>query len=287
MKKTFSIKESISFGYNTFKNNWKFWVIATLIASTGYGAMSSTSGDTTNDTNNTPEYLQNIDSQTDLTSYVTTNSPLTNVLGTTSSQTKALDKNDALIMGLIIGIIFAIMAALIIPLFILFTAISVIFQMGYKRLLLNAVRGETLSYKTILSEVSVKKAWRLILSSLLALIIVVAGLFLFVIPGIYFALKYIFIPYVTVEEDPGIMNSLKRSSNISDGAKLKLLGYILIFILLYIVGFLALGVGAFVVMIINSLSFAYIYNSLKQQGDGQVQEPLESAPPVSTPLPSA
>src|SRR3990167_4527856 len=28
MNKTFSISEAISFGWNTFKSNWKFWVLA-------------------------------------------------------------------------------------------------------------------------------------------------------------------------------------------------------------------------------------------------------------------
>jgi hypothetical protein len=300
MKKTFSISKAISFSWDTFKNNWKFWIVVFFIYIAGIGG--SGLGKNFPPKANDSDYLENTKVNTttyktdafrnierygnSLTPLALVNLPFSrnpeNVLGASSYQAQnsllspnTLDKQQPwvftvlLILSLVIGTIFVAMTSLV----------SVIFSMGYISLTLDAVRSKQVYYKTLLSQVSFKKAVKLVLSQMLVGLIVAFGLFLFVIPGICFALKYSMVPYLIIDKDMDIGESLKESSKVTKGVRLEILLMYIVSGLLILLGVLVLGVGVIPASIVVSITQAYVYETLLKQSTEEDKVEI----PVSTP----
>lgn len=272
MNKTFSVKEAISYGWNTFKNNWKFWVVVTLLV--GIGRMGGGAGSIKNSTNNLDfnKYKQQLNTETMDFTTMEEGSSITerfenSVLGTaTEEATKDLG-TEKWPVGLMIltGIIAVIVGAFAFTFTVLTALAGIIFKMGHINLTLDAARGKEVYYKTLLNQVSFKKALRFLASVGLSGLAIAFGYILFIIPGILLTFKYMFVPYVVVDEDPGIFDALKRSSQITKGVRNKLFVYVLAMFGLSILGLLAFGIGIYVVTIIGSLSLAYIYITVLKQ----------------------
>lgn len=292
MKKTFSITEALSFGWLTLKSNWKFWVIALLLsfgikASSGFSyenvfsnnskqlqttVNSSTTipGNSTNGLDYTDQYYENLLNFNNLGS---------NVLGVSTQDQSNLNRlTRPLLVAAIVGVVVFIAT---LPLTFLIGLVSVILKMGYINLTLDAARGEQVYYKTLLNQVSLKKAIRLLTAQFLTGLLSVVGLVLFIVPGVIFMLKYSLVSYVIVDQDAKIGEALKKSSELTKGVRTKLLGLFLVYLLLLAVGFLALGYGVIAAMIVISLSSAYVYNELLKQQDNIVSldQQVESPEP--------
>jgi len=96
-------------------------------------------------------------------------------------------------------------------------------------------------------------------------IIVLFSFFLLIVPGIYKALEYIFMPYIFLENDdksPGEI--LAESSMITKGKKLMLFKFVLSFSGWYILGFLCFGVGILFVNPYFEMSLKELYLKLKK-----------------------
>ncbi|SRR5258706_11435060 len=91
------------------------------------------------------------------------------------------------------------------------------------------------------------------------------GLVLFIFPGIYFATKYWFAPYIYVDKRTGIMESFKESEKLSQGIKRRLFLLGLVQAGIIIAGALALVVGLLVALPINTISDIYVYRKLQEQ----------------------
>lgn len=157
-----------------------------------------------------------------------------------------------------------------------------ILQLGYINLLAAVARGGPFSYHLILKNLNGKKAAKFLVATLLYGILVGVGLILLVIPGIYFATKYLFFAFITAEEDPGILASLRRSAELTKGVKLKLFFFILACLLLQIAGVLVFGIGLLATVNIGSLAVAYIYTQLNPQTSDLATHPTTQPPPSPT-----
>ena len=312
MKKTFSISKAVSFSWDTFKNNWKFWIVVFFIYVAGSGIGGSGLGKNFPPKANDSDYLENTKINTttyktdafrnikrygnSLTPMALVNLPFSknpeNVLGASSyqAQDSLLSPNTnlgvlnpnilakqqpwvftvLLTLSLVIGVIFVAMTSLV----------SVIFNMGYVSLTLDAVRNKQVYYKTLLSQVSFKKAVKLVLSQMLVGLIIAFGLFLFVIPGICFALKYSMVPYLIIDKDMDIGESLKESSKVTKGVRLEILLMYIVSVLLILLGVLVLGVGIIPAFIVVSIVQAYVYDTLLKQSteEGKVEIPASTPP---------
>lgn len=96
-------------------------------------------------------------------------------------------------------------------------------------------------------------------------IIVIAGLFLLIVPGIYFGVRFAWAPYYVVEhEDASIIDAMKWSWAASDDRVLELLGLaliaIVVIVVVSIVGFmfLAISLASNSAPIIDSLAVVLI-----------------------------
>lgn len=98
--------------------------------------------------------------------------------------------------------------------------------------------------------------------SLLYGIVVAVGLVLLVIPGIFFALKFMFYSYYIVDKKRGPVDAIKDSSTITTGVKINLLLFASLVAMINILGALALGIGLLVTIPVSSLATAYVYRKL-------------------------
>ncbi len=108
--------------------------------------------------------------------------------------------------------------------------------------------------------------WRYYGAVTLAGLFVGLGSLLLVIPGIYLALRFYFVPQVIIEEGCGVFEALQRSSRLTLGVKWRLLGLILAFTLIIIVfslGFgVVVGMSGFLVSVLKAMGSGIFVNSL-------------------------
>ena len=289
MNKTFSISEAISFGWNTFKSNWKFWIISFFIltitsGSAFSGINTSRNFSNSNSSNNKSMYESPypIDYSEEVGSNVLRNVPQ-KVLGASSFSLNQggptsrdyqtpYEGSSSRFSKLLwvmapIGII-VLVAFLIIAL--LNTLISIVFRMGFINLTLDAVRGNQVYYKTLLNQVSLKKAYRFLVANFLVGLNVFIGLILFIIPGIVYALKYYYVSYLIVDKDMKPREAMKYSSKLTKGVRFKLLGMSFVFGLISLLGVIVLGVGLIPASIVVSLANAYVFNKLLEQTESEI-----------------
>jgi uncharacterized membrane protein len=105
--------------------------------------------------------------------------------------------------------------------------------------------------------------WQYFLASLAVGLMVAAGFILLIIPGIYLALRFIFVPYLVVDRKMGVGAALTESSRMTDGRKWQLLGFVALLILLNIVGAILLLVGLLVTMPVTMIALAHAYRTLE------------------------
>jgi len=110
-----------------------------------------------------------------------------------------------------------------------------------------------------------KHFWRMLGTVLLTGLIFVLGLILFIIPGIYWIMKYQFAAYFVVDKNMGVREAMRKSGEITKGIKWRLLVFTLSSLGVGILGVLALGVGILVAVPIIWLAYAHLYNSLLSQ----------------------
>jgi uncharacterized membrane protein len=85
---------------------------------------------------------------------------------------------------------------------------------------------------------------------------------LLVIPGIWFAITYCFVPVLIIDKNTGLAESFARSEEMTKGHKWKLFGFFIAATGLIILGVLMLLVGLLVAIPVVGLAFAHIYRTL-------------------------
>ena len=104
--------------------------------------------------------------------------------------------------------------------------------------------------------------FRYIIASFLYTCIVIAGLVLLIVPGIVWAIKYGFYPFVMIDRNTGVIESLKKSAEITEGAKLELLTLGFLLGLINFAGLIPLGLGLFLSVPIGWMAAVYAYRRL-------------------------
>ena len=110
---------------------------------------------------------------------------------------------------------------------------------------------------------------------LLYMIIVVLGLFLLIVPGVIWGIKYSFMFYIMVDQKVGPVKALEMSGQMTDGIKMDLFVLYLVYILIVIAGFLALFIGIFVAIPVLMMAQVYVYRQMSGYRDPMMNEALE------------
>ena len=111
-----------------------------------------------------------------------------------------------------------------------------------------------------------------LVGSILYFLIVLGGLILLIIPGIYWAVRYHFFGYLILDQGMSPVDAIKKSGQITRGSWWHLFVFSLAMFGIWILGFLACCVGILFAFPVILVSIAYVYRSLLAAAPA-VQEP--------------
>jgi uncharacterized membrane protein len=143
-------------------------------------------------------------------------------------------------------------------------------QFGVAFAFLKAARGDKLETKDMFE--AFKNYWNAVLASLLVFIIIIIGLILLIIPGIFFACKLAFTPYLVVDRKMAVMEALEESWRMTGGHAWKVFLIGLLAIPICIAGLLCFIVGIIISIMWVSLAFASLYHAVSSLEKASVQE---------------
>lgn len=104
--------------------------------------------------------------------------------------------------------------------------------------------------------------WIYFAATLLVGLAVVVGLLLLIVPGIIFALMFMFTSFIVIDRNLGPIEAMKESKRITHGHKWQLFGLGLLLALINLGGAIAFGVGLLVTIPVTSLAFTHAYRVL-------------------------
>ncbi len=125
---------------------------------------------------------------------------------------------------------------------------------------LKAARGDRLEIKDMFAVF--QNYWAAVLANLLVGVIIVIGIFLLIVPGIIFACRLAFVPYLVVDRKMETIEAVKKSWHMTRGhaGKIFLMGLLAIPIVL--LGLICLGVGAIPAIMWIQAAFASLYHAV-------------------------
>ncbi|MFC2032111.1 YciC family protein [Chloroflexota bacterium] len=125
---------------------------------------------------------------------------------------------------------------------------------------LKASRGDKLEIKDIFA--AFNNYWNAVLASLLVFVIVGLGFILLIIPGIIFACKLVFTPYLVVDRKMEVIEAIKESWRMTGGHAWKVFFIGLLAIPIGIAGLICFGVGVIISIMWISLTLASLYHAV-------------------------
>ena len=138
--------------------------------------------------------------------------------------------------------------------------ISCIFMLGYVKNIFQALDGEEPQFSAYGQQS--RKIITYLIANILFSIAVCLGMVLLIIPGIYLYLRLQFFTAFIVEEDCGIIESLQKSWNMTQGQTLPLFLLLLTMIGTAIVGCILFFVGFFVAVPLIYMMQCYTFRKL-------------------------
>jgi hypothetical protein len=142
-------------------------------------------------------------------------------------------------------------------------AVQLMVSIGLIRISLKFYSGETPEFNDLFRFKGY--FWRYLGGSLLLAIMVMVGFMLFIIPGVIWAILFQFYAFLIIDKNLGIMDSFKRSGEITKSVRWKLLGFGLLLVLINYLGVLVFLVGLFATIPTTMLAYAWVYRKLLDQ----------------------
>jgi len=129
---------------------------------------------------------------------------------------------------------------------------------------LRAARRDKLEIKDMFE--AFKNYVNVVLANLLAGAIIIIGLALLIVPGIIFACKLAFVPYLVVDRKMETIEAVKESWRMTGGYAWKVFLIGLLAIPISIAGLICFGVGIIFAIIWIRLAFASLYHAVSSVG---------------------
>ncbi len=146
---------------------------------------------------------------------------------------------------------------------------EVVVGVGITSLSLAIVDGKGFVYRDLFLPLGV--VVRYVAANLLVGVIVILGLILLVIPGLYAITRFCMVRYAALEEGGDAFAVLARSSRLTDGIKWRLLGFLLVLVGINILGALVFLVGLVVSVPLSMLAFAHLYREVTKHTQSRVE----------------
>lgn len=140
-------------------------------------------------------------------------------------------------------------------------ALAYIIYGGYLAVLIRHYRGERIVFDDLFSLDS-----RWISFAFLALIkgiFIFLGLVLFIVPGVYLAIRWMFAELLVIDQGMKPMEALRRSRAMTQGHGWGLLWFAFVCSLIVVAGFFLFVVGAAAAAVVVNLALLKIYHDLK------------------------
>lgn len=144
-------------------------------------------------------------------------------------------------------------------------------NLGFISMGLRAVDGLPFNIFHIFSRF--KYVFHYFISYILYMLIIVAGLILFLFPAAIWASKFSLYPYFIIDQNAGPIEALKKSSSTTYGFKWDLFAFLFVSACLTLIGVTLLVIGLLVVLPILSIAWATIYRRLTNVFEPAVIQP--------------
>ena len=128
---------------------------------------------------------------------------------------------------------------------------------GIKWIFLKAVRNEP--FKTYDMFMAFQNIWNVVIASILVSVIIGIGFVLIIVPGIIFACKLAFVPYLVMDQKMEAIEAVKKSWEMTKGYGWTIFGMAVLSFFIAIAGLICLGVGIFPAYIWIESAFAALY----------------------------
>lgn len=141
------------------------------------------------------------------------------------------------------------------------TALAYIVYGGYLAVLLKHFAGDNVVFDDLFS---IDSRWiSFAFLGLIKGILITLGFILFVIPGIYLSIRWMFSGLLVIDQNMRPIEALRASSEMTKGHRWKLLGFSIVSLALFILGIVFFIVGAVVAGIVITFAIIKIYSDLK------------------------
>lgn len=135
---------------------------------------------------------------------------------------------------------------------------------GTRLVFLKAVRGERVEIKDMFS-VFQRNYWNAVIANVVVAVIVGLGMAMLIVPGIIFACRLAFVPYLVMDKEMDVMEALRVSWNMTRGYGVHIFLMGLMAFLIALGGLLLLVVGVFISIMWIKTSFAAMYYAVEQR----------------------
>jgi len=125
---------------------------------------------------------------------------------------------------------------------------------------LKAARGDKLEIKNMFE--AFNNYWNTVLASLLVTIIIIIGFISLIVPGIIFACKLAFTPYLVVDRKMEVIEAIKASWSMTNGHAWKVFLIYLLAIPIFIAGLICFGVGVIISIMWIRMAIASLYHAV-------------------------
>lgn len=126
---------------------------------------------------------------------------------------------------------------------------------------LKAVRREKIEIKDMFA-VFERNYWNAVIAGLVTTIIIVIGIFMLIVPGIIFACRLAFVPYLVIDQKMEAMEALKASWAMTKGHGWTVFFMGLLAFFIIIAGLIVLLFGVLISVMWISAAFAILYHSV-------------------------
>jgi hypothetical protein len=141
-------------------------------------------------------------------------------------------------------------------------AISFIISFNLLKMVFAAIDGHMVKFADIFQSIDAKRFVNWIVAALVYGMAVGLGFILFIIPGIYIAVRFMFVQYLILDKNMGIKEAFAMSTEMTEGIKWNLIGLSIASGLLCLAGLILLLVGFIPASITVYFAVAYLYRKL-------------------------
>jgi uncharacterized membrane protein len=151
----------------------------------------------------------------------------------------------------------------------------IIVRIGYSKIFLKIYDKEQTKFTDIFQEY--RTFWRYLGVSIIFPLLVLAGLLLLVIPGLFWAVRFSFSPLIVIDTRSEPIVSMKESYAITKGNFWRLLLFWVVVCLVNIFGMILFGIGLLVSIPLTTLASVWVYRNLSKNRT-PVAEKVETTP---------